>query len=207
MIRRNLGGLALQLYLRILRINQYHSLRLRREFRERYSIDVGLYSYGCFSALRVRGPVRIGRYCSFSETVRLIDANHPMHSFSMHPFFYDPSFGVVAESGVGTRMLVIDDDVWFGHNSIVLPRCRHIGRGAVIAAGAVVTQDVRPYTIVTGAPARELRARFPTVVVEQLEASRWWEYEPTEAMQLMQEIDWGPAGAEKSAIPIALPAA
>ena len=49
--------------------------------------------------------------------------------------------------------LVIEDDVWIGHNVILLPNCRFIGRGAVIGAGAIVTKDVERYAIVAGNPA------------------------------------------------------
>jgi len=54
---------------------------------------------------------------------------------------------------------VVEDDVWIGHGAIVMSGVR-IGVGAVVAAGAVVTRDVEPYTIVAGVPAAKLRDRF-----------------------------------------------
>ncbi len=54
---------------------------------------------------------------------------------------------------------VIEADVWIGQRAIVLVGVR-IGRGAVVAAGAVVTKDVAPYEIVAGVPARFVRKRF-----------------------------------------------
>ncbi len=50
------------------------------------------------------------------------------------------------------REVVIEDDVWIGFHAAVLKGVR-IGRGAVVAAGAIVTKDVSPYTIVGGVPA------------------------------------------------------
>lgn len=50
-----------------------------------------------------------------------------------------------------------------------------VGHGAVIATRAVVTQDVPPYAIVAGMPAKVLRYRFAPEVIERLLASRWWE--------------------------------
>src|SRR3546814_8421546 len=71
--------------------------------------------------------------------------------------------------------LIIEDDVWIGHNALILPGCKFIGRGAVIGAGAVVTRNVERYTIVAGNPARKLRDRFSPELIEAMEASKWWE--------------------------------
>ena len=54
--------------------------------------------------------------------------------------------------------VVIDEDVWMGANVTVL--CKHIGRGAVIAAGSVVTKSVPPYSIMGGVPAKLIRRRY-----------------------------------------------
>ncbi len=57
------------------------------------------------------------------------------------------------------RVIVIEDDVWLGHQTIIMHGVR-VGEGAVVAAGSIVTKDVRPYAIVGGCPARLLRMRF-----------------------------------------------
>jgi acetyltransferase-like isoleucine patch superfamily enzyme len=57
---------------------------------------------------------------------------------------------------LGDRPVSIEDDAWIGAAAIVL-RGVTIGRGAVIAAGSVVTSDVPPMTIVAGNPARRIR--------------------------------------------------
>lgn len=64
------------------------------------------------------------------------------------------------DSGRGDKgMIVINDDVWIGHGSIVLTPAE-IGRGSIIAAGSVVTKDVLPYSIVGGSPAKMIKCRF-----------------------------------------------
>ena len=52
----------------------------------------------------------------------------------------------------------IEDDVWIGTHSVILPGVV-IGKGAVIGAGAIVTREVLPFTVVAGVPAKELRKR------------------------------------------------
>ena len=173
--------MVLRGYLKILRRNQFTSRRLRDIFFGRFDVEVGNYSYGCFDAERIRGPVKIGRYCSIAESVRIIDANHPVANISTHPYFYDPTFGVVQNSQIRARKLVIEDDVWIGHNCVILPGCCHIGRGSVIGAGSIVTKDVDAYMIVGGVPARSIRSRFDLSTSARIEASQWWLLEPEQA--------------------------
>lgn len=55
--------------------------------------------------------------------------------------------------------VLIDEDFWIGTGAIILSNC-HIGRGAVVAAGAVVTKDVPPYAVMAGVPARIIASKF-----------------------------------------------
>lgn len=158
----------------VLRRRQATSLTLRRIFRERHRIDVGLYSYGCFDQWRMPGPIRVGRWCSIASTVRSAPINHPMEAITTHPALYERSFGVVDQDISWDEPLVIGDDVWIGHNAVILPGCKSIGRGAVVGAGAIVTRDVPAYAIVAGNPAKPLRRRFSDELIAALEESGWW---------------------------------
>lgn len=173
--------------LRMWRRNQHENVQLRTYFRERFRIDVGMQSYGCFDQWRMPGPIRIGRYCSIASTVRSAPINHPVEAMTTHPALYERKFGVVDENITWDTVLDIGDDVWIGHNVMILPGCKNIGRGAVIGAGAVVTKDVPAYAIVAGNPARKLRDRFAPDMVEALEESRWWELDPPELRALVQK--------------------
>ena len=64
----------------------------------------------------------------------------------------------IAAQGCESAAVAIEDDVWLGANAVVLPGVR-IGRGAIVGAGAVVTHDVEPMTIVAGVPARQIGKR------------------------------------------------
>jgi carbonic anhydrase/acetyltransferase-like protein (isoleucine patch superfamily) len=76
--------------------------------------------------------------------------------------------------------------VWIGTNALIMSGVT-IANGAAIAAGAVVTRDVAPYAVVAGVPAREIRRRFDTETISELETIRWWEW-PDEI--ILERMDW-----------------
>ncbi|MGB7117605.1 MAG: acyltransferase, partial [Anaerolineales bacterium] len=78
-----------------------------------------------------------------SPNTQLIAVNHVFDD-PKRPFF---------KQGITAAGIVIEDDVWLGANAVVTDGVR-IGEGAVVAAGAVVTKDVPPHTVVAGVPAR-----------------------------------------------------
>jgi acetyltransferase-like isoleucine patch superfamily enzyme len=169
----------------VLTRNQFENRALRKFFKEKYGVDVGLYSYGCFDPWRMPGPMVVGRYCSISGSVRSLLSNHPIDALTTHPALYDKSLGVIDESIHLNNRLAIEDDVWIGHNATILAGCRKIGRGAVIGAGSVVTRDVAPYTVVAGNPAQKLKDRFAPDLVAAIEASGWWEWDLAELRSKM----------------------
>jgi acetyltransferase-like isoleucine patch superfamily enzyme len=62
----------------------------------------------------------------------------------------------VRDNLIKRAKIVVEDDAWIGAGAVILPGVR-IGQGAIVGAGAVVTRDVPPFTIVAGAPARVIR--------------------------------------------------
>ena len=79
---------------------------------------------------------------------------------------------------------VIGNDVWIGQNATILPVV-HIGDGAIIGLGSIVGQDVEPYTIVAGNPARPIRKRFDAEMIELLLRLQWWDKDINEIQQLI----------------------
>ncbi|MDY2949120.1 MAG: CatB-related O-acetyltransferase, partial [Lachnospiraceae bacterium] len=72
-----------------------------------------------------------------------------------------------ASEAFGKGNILVDDDVWIGYGVVVMSGV-HIGQGAVIAAGAVVTKDVPPYSIVGGVPAKVIKYRFSAEMIKEL---------------------------------------
>jgi phosphonate metabolism protein (transferase hexapeptide repeat family) len=124
----------------------------------------------------------IGKFTAIANSVRIGAPNHPMGRASQHRFTYCPeSYDAAASRDRvffaerrGDRVIV-GNDVWIGHAAILLPGVT-VGDGAVIAAGAVVSRDVAPYTIVGGVPARAIRQRFPDHVAKSLSRIAWWDW-------------------------------
>jgi serine acetyltransferase len=81
---------------------------------------------------------------------------------------------------VETAPLKIGAGSWLGAQVIILPGCRRIGRGAVVAAGAVLTRDVPDYAVVGGNPARLIKYRFSEEDILEAEATWWWQQKPEE---------------------------
>lgn len=64
--------------------------------------------------------------------------------------------------------IILDDDVWIGDQVLVLSGV-HIGKGAIVAAGCVVTKDVPPYAIVGGIPNKIIKYRFSKQIIQKLQ--------------------------------------
>ena len=138
-------------------IDQVYESRARRILNQCSSVgtDVGLrmpltiyhpqglaignqVSIGEYTHIRASGGVSIGD--------RVLIASHVIITSRGHPKSI-PRYGVNEDGPIH-----IEDDVWISANAVILPNT-YIGRGSIVAAGAVVTEDVPPFTIVGGIPA------------------------------------------------------
>lgn len=134
----------------------------------------------------------IGLYCSIAGGVRIGEPDHPVDWMSTSPFQYEAHrFGWYpsaddcsirppqGDSAFRKGPVVIGNDVWIGADVVVL-RGVSINDGAVVVAGAVVTRDVPPSTIVGGVPAREISKRFADVTIAELLELQWWRFSPNQ---------------------------
>jgi len=139
----------------------------------------------------------IGRFTAIANQVRIGAPNHPMDRASQHRFTYCPEYYAAdANRDHGffaarrAARVVIGNDVWIGHGVIVLPGLT-IGDGAVLAAGAVVTKNVAPYTVVGGVPAKPLRVRFHPAIATRLQRIAWWNWPLEKLMANLADFQSG----------------
>lgn len=121
----------------------------------------------------------IGRFCSIASgaTFLLNGGNHLTDTVSTYPF------GVVGrgweealpETWPSRGDTMVGHDVWIGYRATLLPGVK-VGHGAVIGAMSVVTENVPPYAIVAGNPARVVRRRHTESGIERLLAIAWWDW-------------------------------
>ena len=159
---------------------------------------VGRYTYGYKNLLEFYPMASsIGRYCSINGTAKIWN-NHSLDCVTTHPFLDYPKFYAWNQYDRREELLqkygrhhhnaefekspirknepvVIGNDVWIGANVAILPGV-HIGDGAVICAGTVVTKNVESYAIVGGVPAKTIRYRFSEDEIAQFLKIQWWNW-------------------------------
>lgn len=143
-----------------------------------YKMNLGDYSYLSKDVCVMN--TTIGKFCSIAEGVIISGGMHPAKIFvSTSPVFFSPNkqcgttfsdqsyFREMGNSKIG-------NDVWIGAHAIIKDDIT-IGDGAIVGAGAIVTNDVEPYSIVVGNPAKLIRYRFESEDIEFLLRYKWWE--------------------------------
>ncbi|MBF1387126.1 MAG: glycosyltransferase [Prevotella denticola] len=127
-----------------LKIGKQSFIMKRTYFMAAWRVNIGDYTHinqGCL--IDARAGLTIGNNVSISHNVKIVTGSHDVQ---------DKNFKAIWNS------THIDDYVWLGVGCTILPGV-HIGKGAVVAAGAVVTKNVEPYSIVGGIPAKEIGKR------------------------------------------------
>lgn len=148
----------------------------------------GYMGYGTYIGDNCEIKARIGRFCSIGHKVSVLTGNHPSHGFvSTSPMFF--SLGLqngatfVNKQKFQERVyvdeenhygVIIGNDVWIGYSATLMGGV-NVGDGAIIAAGALVRDDVKPYTIVAGQPAVEIGKRFTDDQIAWLITHKWWD--------------------------------
>lgn len=147
--------------------------------------SIGICSYS-HSALPE--PMRIGRYCSISNNLVILDSAHPIDRLTTSIISYRPDASIFDNlldgkpaaswhPHGGRGFPEIEHDVWIGRD-VTLGMGIRIGTGSIVAAKSVVTRDVLPYSIVAGSPARVRKMRFEPSVCEALQSLEWWTMHP-----------------------------
>jgi acetyltransferase-like isoleucine patch superfamily enzyme len=193
----------LQTFLRRLRIAPSYLAGERWQALTRYHADLisydssrltmGRASYGNPKIPTFPGDtahVRIGSFVSIALDVVLMDGgNHRTDWVTVFPLRGSLGLPGAFEDGhpASKGDIQIGNDVWIGRGAHVLSGVT-VGDGAVIAAYSVVTKDVRPYAIVAGNPAREIRRRFTDGQIESLLAIAWWNWPTDKILEHVSDL-------------------
>ena len=116
-------------------------------YPEGYEIEIGSDTHFAPYGI-LYGPLSVGNKCAIAGHVVLASSAHT-HALVDVPFVDQP---------LDKRKITIEDNVWIGANAVVTPGIT-IGTGSIIGAGAVVTKDVPPYSVMGGVPAKLIRKR------------------------------------------------
>lgn len=154
-------------YKKFLKMNKNSQIRLK-EYNDCENIIVGNYSYGTISLIDFHDgtKLRIGNFDSIAnDTFFCLGGEHDLKKLSTFPFDSKLIDKKITSHSKGD--IIIKDDVWIGTKSTILSGVT-IGQGAVIAAGSIVVDDVPPYSIVGGVPAKVIRYRFEEDIISRL---------------------------------------
>jgi acetyltransferase-like isoleucine patch superfamily enzyme len=175
------GERMINLASRIQKMLQFNSRSRDEEFHDPLQVW-GAHSYGsinlfCWSTFDSNPPhLVVGKYCSIaSDVVAVVNGDHRLDWGTTFPM--GEVFGIDNIRNGHPRTtgpVTIGHDVWIATRATILGGVS-IGSGAVVAAGALVTRSVRPYAIVGGNPAREIRRRFDDDTVDRLLRLEWWD--------------------------------
>lgn len=142
----------------------------------------------------------IGKFCSIACGAKFLfnSANHTLRSLANYtfPLFFEEwqlDRADVASAWDNKGDIIVGNDVWIGYEAVIMAGV-HIGDGAVVAARAVVTKDVPPYTIVGGVPARTIRPRCAAATVARLQALKWWDWPEEKIRAVLPAIMQGRIG-------------
>lgn len=134
----------------------------------------------------------IGKFCMIASDVKFImnGANHLSNAISTYPFAV---FGNGWEKSMEGKSypnkgnIEIGNDVWIGYNATIMAGVK-IGDGAIIATNSTVVSDVEPYAVVGGNPAKEIKKRFSTEIIDKLLKLQWWNWDIEKITENIQNL-------------------
>jgi len=156
-------------------------------------IKTGKYTYGTehITEINFGEPynIEIGSFCSIAQNVTIFTGgNHRTDWITTFPFGHKNQDIFNNFDGKGhphsKGNVIIGNDVWIGRGTHIMSGVT-IGDGAVIAANSHVVNNIPPYTIYGGNPARFIKYRFNKEHIEHLLKLKWWDMSDTEINNIL----------------------
>ena len=169
-------------------INKYHLEKNISidEFKGHLNyLSIGKNTYaGSIYIYGYKGNLEIGKFCSIAEKLILIigDGFHDYKLLSTYPFYFKKPFkepfkqNKIDINNLKENFITIGNDVWIGTEVTIIKNIK-IGNGAVIAAKAVVTENVPPFAIIAGNPAKIIGYRYKDKeIIDLIIKIKWWDW-------------------------------
>ena len=140
---------------------------------------IGDWTYGTPQVFSWREgtTLKIERFCSIADgVIILLGGEHRIDWVTTYPFskLFPKARGFTGHPR-SRGDVIIGNDVWIGTEALILSGVE-IGNGAVIVARSVVTEDVAPYSIMAGNPAKHIKFRFSESIIDDLQKIAWWDW-------------------------------
>lgn len=151
--------------------NLHNETKVGDRFFPMEVVQVGKGTYGTITVQSLyvteNEKLVLGNYISIApDVIFFLGVNHQINTATTFPF-YSKLIKRGPIDAISNGPVVVEDEVWIGTGARIFSGVR-IGKGAIIAAGSIVTKDVPPYAIVGGNPARLIRFRFTEEIINIL---------------------------------------
>lgn len=191
-IKRNsfLSAMKLAWFKHIWHKSNLHNFTEAANCFNRRMVIVGNGTYGQLNVRHFGNQsekLKIGNYCSIGPNVSFIlGGEHDYLRISTYPF--SVKYGIEQSDSITRGPILVDDDVWIGYGATIMSGVS-IGQGAVVAAGAVVTKNVPPYAIVGGVPAKVIKYRFDSEMINSLLKINYSKLTKTQIQSHIEELN------------------
>ena len=177
------AGLAAYTYRRAGELYFGRDESVQRRLQRQGRVVLGTESYGISSIYTFTHDstrLHIGNYSSVGCTI-LLGGEHAHDMVTTYPHRILWGMEGAGEDGFPTKTgdTLVGSDVWAAYGATLLSGV-HVGDGAIVANGALVTKDVPPFAVVGGCPAKVIRYRFSDEQIQALLDIRWWDWPPDE---------------------------